>query len=694
MKMLHPKPAARVFAAAIVVCFFSDFVSAQENQGPRPQLHIVADPAPPAIHSEKLNQPQSIAAPDLGELLMSIAGVNGSRMGGHGIDPVIRGQGQSRINVLRDGEFLYGGCPNRMDPASSYLQPGLYDTLTVTKGIESLRYGPGGAGGTVMVERLRPAVRELGDVKTRANASFESNGDRRMAGADIAAGLGGNSYLRLGGTLSDGHDYKDGGGNAVRSAFEQNVAAAEIGAGHNGNSLAASFDLADGDDILYAGSEMDAPDSDNFGTGIKARVETPGKQTAIQSQLYFNRVDHLMDNYTLRPLAAGRMPMFADTRAETAGGRVGVETLLGPVQTDVGIDFRALNQQAQRFMIMNGMESLQSVLWPDVNQITAGSYLEGEWQVNVVDTVNLGLRYDRVKSDDQLSTRKPSGQFMSPAELYTLYYGEESGGGSDDNLSALASAEHKLSEAVAVKLGFARSVRSPDISERFIASNAKMEQDRWIGDPSLEPEVHHIISPSLGWREGESSASAALFYDWTSDFIARDRARGQSGISRSDLANIYRNVEAQLWGGELEAETPLSDLLILRAWAAYVNATNETDDRPLPQIPPLNGGVVLSFKYENLSIEPGLNFTATQHRTDTDIQTGSGLDKGDTSGVVTADLAISYKIADGLNFDLIGSNLLDKNYANHLNRGSVFDADAASVNEPGRSILAQIRYEN
>ena len=38
---------------------------------------------------------------DGGELLRSIPGVSGTRMGGRGIDPIIRGQSQNRLNILR-----------------------------------------------------------------------------------------------------------------------------------------------------------------------------------------------------------------------------------------------------------------------------------------------------------------------------------------------------------------------------------------------------------------------------------------------------------------------------------------------------------------------------------------------------------------------------------------------------------------
>ncbi|MFG1491574.1 TonB-dependent receptor plug domain-containing protein, partial [Oceanospirillum sp. HFRX-1_2] len=68
---------------------------------------------------ENLSQPLESVQPapvtDGGELLKSLNGISGTRMGGRAIDPIIRGQKQTAVNVLLDGAYLHGGCPNRMD---------------------------------------------------------------------------------------------------------------------------------------------------------------------------------------------------------------------------------------------------------------------------------------------------------------------------------------------------------------------------------------------------------------------------------------------------------------------------------------------------------------------------------------------------------------------------------------------------
>ena len=57
--------------------------------------------------------------------LSSDASVSLSRMGGRGLDPVIRGQNEERVEVLLDGMRVEGACPSRMDPPTSRLSTAL-----------------------------------------------------------------------------------------------------------------------------------------------------------------------------------------------------------------------------------------------------------------------------------------------------------------------------------------------------------------------------------------------------------------------------------------------------------------------------------------------------------------------------------------------------------------------------------------
>ena len=114
--------------------------------------------APKLLDSDITNQAISDIntknAVDGGDILRSINGINTIRRAGHGLDPVIRGQSDQRLNSFIDGAMVYGACSSKMDPASTYANIENFDSISVIKGTQSVLFGAGGPGGIVRYERV------------------------------------------------------------------------------------------------------------------------------------------------------------------------------------------------------------------------------------------------------------------------------------------------------------------------------------------------------------------------------------------------------------------------------------------------------------------------------------------------------------------------------------------------------------
>lgn len=82
-----------------------------------------------------------------------------------------------------------------------------------------------------------------------------------------------------------------------------------------------------------------------------------------------------------------------------------------------------------------------------------------------------------------------------------------------------------------------------------------------------------------------AACAGSVYYNDVSDYILRDRAHGQSGILQDDNATIYRNVDAQLYGFEMEAGIRWGSFWSSRATLAYVHARNSDDSRTGPGAP-------------------------------------------------------------------------------------------------------------
>lgn len=150
------------------------------------------------VHEQRIVTP-SISVlnpedPDVGmpsdgaDFLRRVPGVSASRMGGHGLEPVIRGQSQGRLNILLDGAYLHGGCPNRMDPPSSFVPVETYDRIVVIKGAQSVRYGGGGSGGTVLFERDTHPLAASETVRGQLGGGLTTNSRTKDAFADVTFG--------------------------------------------------------------------------------------------------------------------------------------------------------------------------------------------------------------------------------------------------------------------------------------------------------------------------------------------------------------------------------------------------------------------------------------------------------------------------------------------------------------------------
>ncbi len=638
------------------------------------------------------DDPELGAPIDSGDLLRCVPGVSGSRMGGHGVDPVIRGQSGSRVNVILDGALLYGGCPNRMDPPGAYAPYQSYDRIQVLKGPRSLIYS-GGSGGAIIFDRnSRPLS---GDEKWRARLStlYADNGERKGASADAAGGVS-SAYVRAIYDYLEAGDYKDGEGEEVPSSFVSSHAAFMGGwTPESGFGVHVGWETMNVDDVLYPGAGMDAPvsDADIYRAKIEWR-DPSAPSSGVKAEFFQSQVDHVMDNYSLRERTAPS-PLLAVTSSDAHGGRVVVDLARRSTLFTVGADFQQSEKNALRYVgpDEDHVDIVQSVLWPDatISQYGAFGILEVGHGQDL--SLSVGARYDRVEASAGDADLDPPGGPMSPEDLYALYYGTGANDAEEDNVGALVRLAARPGEdGPLLSVDLSRTVRSADATERFMASNGMTPSARWVGNPGIEPEVHYQAEIGFLEEEEDWSLAAAAYYDWAENYIIRDRARGQEGIMRIDGANIYRNVDAVLWGGEVEAGWDWTPSLSSRVALAYVYGNDETDDRPLPQIPPLTVDALVDYKRDKWRAGARLRHAATQTRVDDDPASGSGLDAGRTPAHSVIDLYAAAFPTKNLELQVGIENLFDKTYADHLNKPNAFDPEQIQVNEPGRTVWIKL----
>lgn len=255
-----------------------------------------------AVPGESTITPQQSSAPaaDAGEWLRRINGVEAIRMGGHGLDPVIRGQQGNALNILVDGGYVFGACPNRMDPPTAYAPLQSFDRVTVSKGVTTLQHGAGGSGGTVLFERLPPDF-EGGEVQQQGSvgASFDDNGERAGVYAHLVAGNE-NGYWRLDAERRQANDYEDGDGRRIHSGYETTSGGVTLGFTPTADTeVAFGYEGIRERDVAFAGAGMDSPESDN--DTFRLRLDHAlSDALRMEHRLQFTTIDHVMDNFAAR----------------------------------------------------------------------------------------------------------------------------------------------------------------------------------------------------------------------------------------------------------------------------------------------------------------------------------------------------------------------------------------------------------
>ena len=626
--------------------------------------------APIPLGSAVISQPsdaiQASPSSDGGDLLRAINGVSGSRMGGRGIDPVIRGQSQNQLNILLDGAFLYGGCPNRMDPPTTYASPAIFDRVTLIKGNRDVIYGPGGSGGTVLFERSRPVFSSEKQSRGEVSAAYTGNSDTTQLAADLATGTE-DGYVRFIAGHTDAGNYQDGSGRTIRSSFESETYSFLAGAKLSEHTwIDASIEQANEKDVLFPGAGMDSPFSDSTTYRLKLDHLTQGGVIdRVRADIYRAEVDHLMDNYSLRQQTA-LMAMKAPTTSDTYGGRLLFDSRVNDTDIEWGVDHQKNARNASAIIAKGPMTGrITGIQWPDVEIKQTGLFAQLSHTVTNNDLIHAGARYDYVHAKVGRANEVFSGGALNGQTPNHLYGANAISSRSENNLSGFLGWTHQLDEQYRVETTLSRSVRTADATERYIAIG------NWRGNPSLEPEKHHQLEVVLASETRDLSWSLAGYYNRVDDYILRKN-------------NRYLNITAEIFGAEADLIWQITPNWQLSQGVAWVRGKNRDDNSNLSQMPPLSATIGLTYQQEALTAGLDWQIAAKQDDVCLSISSCGGQDSRETSGYTVVNAHLAYELNTAISLSAGVNNLFDKTYANHLNREDVF-GNNTQVNEPGRS---------
>ncbi|HBC7342321.1 TPA: TonB-dependent copper receptor [Citrobacter koseri] len=626
-------------------------------------LEIVTSPKTPR---------QPVPASDGSDYLKTIPGFSQIRNGGTNGDPVFRGMFGSRLRILTDNGEMPGACPARMDAPSSYISPESFDVLTLIKGPETVLWGPGNSAGTLRFDREQPRFDKPG-IQGTASVLAASN-NRWDENADISLGSE-DGYLRLIGNKSRAGDYKDGNGDRVPSKWDKWNGDMALGWTPDKDTLL-EMTAGKGDgEARYAGRSMDGSRFRRESLGMRFEKSGIGEVfDKLEANIYYNYANHVMDNYSLRApgmnmsgsmgsamehgsaMHSMSMPMAMQLDRRTVGGRMMGTWLWSDYELRSGVDTQ-----------LSTHRSKDDDRWDkDARFHDYGLFSELTWLATEQSKVTGGARLDRVLVDNFTDTGSSQRTDLLPAGFVRV--------------------EHNLAEMpVMFYAGIGYTERFPDYWELFSPTYGPGGSADVFDNVKTEKTTQLDIGAQYTGKRLNGWVSA--YIGRVNDFILFRYDPHHPRISQVD------NVNATIMGGEAGIGYQLIETWKTDASLAYSWGRNTDDHQPLPQIPPLEARLGLTWERGDWSSTGLLRLVSSQHRVAINEGNVVGKDFDSSAGFAIFSANAAYRLNKSVKLSAGVDNLFDKAYSEHLNLAgnSSFGYSAnTSVNEPGRTFWGKV----
>ena len=669
--MAQPTFFLQPLAAAISLACFSSVVFAAEVDS----AHILAPIVVTAqqgndahgliVHANPKQPTQPIPAVDGAAYLQSIVGFNQIKNGGANGDVTFRGMFGSRIKILTDGTENLGACPSRMDNPASYVSPESYDKITVVKGPQTVQYAHTGSAATVIFEREPEQLTSAKPYRGQASVMLGSYG---RLDQNVEAAVGDETkYARLNANRSIADSYQDGAGNTVPSDWKKWNADLALGWTPNEDTWVELKGGKSDGEAVYAGRPMDGSKFARESLGLHVEKKNISEVIKkVEAQVDYSYNDHVMDNFSLRkfnPADGMSMPMASNVARRTLNARVAMTQDWGKLQLISGIDSQKNEHTKRSGSLMSPYQNKARV--GDMDFESYGAFGELSYAFNDQHKLVTGARVDQAKIDN-LATDTERKETLP---------------------SGFVRIESELAEHVKTYAGLGYVERVPDYWELF---STKYHQSTGTTFADLENEKTAQFDAGYQYEQGAFKSWASVYAGLIQDYILV--AYTPTG-SMGKLEAKSRNVDATIAGAEAGVAYQLTDQIQADISAMYAWGENTTDHTALPQIAPLEGRFNLRYVQEKYNLGLLWRVVAAQDRTSYREGNIIGYDLEDSKGFGTLSLNGTYNIQKDLDLSVGIDNVLNKNYAEHLNKlGSSGFGYAATeqFNNIGRNYWARI----
>jgi len=582
----------------------------------------------------------------------------------------IRGLSGDRVGITIDGRTITPACPNHMDPPLHYAQPAAGDLVELFAGVAPVSMGGDSIAGVIRVARAEPEFADSGKslFGGRLGGSFRGSQDAWSASGELHHA---NDRFRAeyrGGWMT-ADDLRFPGGRVRASGFETQRHEWIGSMRTSGGTISFDAGLSRTRDAGTPALSMDMVRDDSWHFGMQQREDLGW--AILESRAYVHDVDHLMDNFSMRPPPMMRMQAPATSR--DYGLRSALEIPRGDGRVWVGIDLHRAEFNARQINPMGLVRDTFS----DNTRTRSGAFVDWETPVAERWTARTGIRTDVVQTRAGV-VRSGFGGPMVDADRDAFNAGKRRH--SDALVDATAALRFEPDDATSLELAVGMKNRAPSLVERYLwtpanASAGLADGRTYMGNPALDPEQSTQIGLGATRRSDTWSATLTPFYQSVRDFI-----QGEP-IARDDTAGLpvlqYQNIRrAELYGAELAVSWNMHERLTFGASASHTRGRNRETGDALYRIAPLRGLASLVYQHEGWEAGVECEWAAAQNRV------ARGQQEPTTPGYGLIHLRFARELPAGVRVEVGVENVFDKRYTDHL--GGVNRVAGSDVPVDGR----------
>ena len=617
------------------------------------------------------------SVPDLADWLTSVPGANINSNGPITGIAQYRGLYGDRVAASLDGHPVIGAGPNAMDTPLSYSTPLIVDSMTVYRGVAPVSAGINTLGGAVEVKMRKAETMNSEETALSGDiqAGYRSNNSAKTLSAvtNIAAG---DVAMLLYGNSQKGDSMESGDGVDISPTdFDKVQLGGDIRYTKDDNEIGLSYHYTDTNDSGTPALPMDIEYIESHRVTLDGGFKISDWQG--EWQLGYIDADHGMTNFLMRENNDPTRYRRNNATAETSDFKLELTQRFDFGELAFGIDGYFASHDS---VITNPNNMMFKVV--NFNSVEDNRYgIFTQWQNKFDQTnVQLGVRLKRAESNaGEVSSSMAMMRDIAGNMMGTLAGGLQDDFNnanrnvSDNNVDIALNTQTQLSTNVSFSAGVGLKSRAPSYQERYLwtpmeSTGGLADGHTYIGDINLKSETAYQVDLGLMYQDDKVMLAPHIFYQSIDDYI-QGTPLGMADMSAKMMASMmsgdtnplkFSNVDAKLYGFDLNGYYHISEQIELSTIISYVQGERRDIDDNLYRIAPLNGQINLRYNSDDWMVKTSIVMAAKQN----DVSSTNGEQKTSGYGIVNIDA--QYFVNNDLAIRLGVDNILDKNYQNHL----------------------------